>query len=407
MSEELAGLEEQRDVLLKSLRDLEQERASGEIGDDDYTVLKDDYTARAAAVLKAIETGRSAVVRRPRGRAAGGRPRQPPAVRAAASRSAANPAAGTSRAGSRRARPSADGRAAATAAEDLAAATGADADTRPVGDRPAAATGAIDTPADTRPVGDRPPAATGAIDTTADTRPVGDRPPGATGDNTTEAATRPVGKSRAAAGATDKGSGTRPGGSRQAAARRRANPPVPRRQRTVAVSLIVVFAIVAVAGVSVVLFSDGRTGDEPITGSVPDAPTADSRVDDALALETEGKAVEALQLYDEILVSDPDNVEALAYRGWLLKRAGLPDEAMASLDRAVTVDPAFADAHFFRGMVLYQDRDDPAGAVIEFQAFLANNPPPDFVDAVGEVLAQAQAAAAAKATAPTATTAVP
>ena len=152
-----------------------------------------------------------------------------------------------------------------------------------------------------------------------------------------------------------------------------------------------------------VLFSDGRDAGAPITGSVPDMSAGDSRVDDALALETEGKAVEALQLYDEVLASDPDNVEALAYRGWLLKRAGLPDEALESLDRAVAVDPTFADAHFFRGMVLYQDRDDPAGAVVEFEAFLANNPPPDFVDAVGEVLAQAQAAAAAKAAATTTT----
>ncbi|MEA2972305.1 MAG: hypothetical protein QOG82_763 [Actinomycetota bacterium] len=370
MSEELAGLEEQRDVLLKSLRDLEQERASGEIGDDDYTVLKDDYTARAAAVLKAIEAGRSVGVRRPRGRSAGGRPRQPPAVRAAANRAAA---AGTNRPTSRRPRPS---------TEVPAPATRADADTRPVGDRPA--TAATDTAA-----------ATAATDTAP-----------ATGADT--AAATGATDTAAAAGATDAAAGTRAVGSRQAAARRRANPPVPRRQRTVAVSLIVVFAIVALAGVSVVLFSDGRTGDEPITGSVPDATTAvDGRVDDALALETEGKAVEALQLYDEILASDPDNVEALAYRGWLLKRAGLADEALASLDRAVAVDPTFADAHFFRGMVLYQDRDDPAGAVIEFQAFLANNPPPDFVDAVGEVLAQAQAAAAAKATTPTPTTTAP
>jgi hypothetical protein len=69
----------------------------------------------------------------------------------------------------------------------------------------------------------------------------------------------------------------------------------------------------------------------------------------------------------------------------------------------VAVDPTFADAHFFRGMVLLQDRDDPAGAVLEFQAFLANDPPPDFVDAVGEVLAQAQAAATAKAAGATTT----
>ncbi|HVF14391.1 MAG TPA: hypothetical protein VM942_07310, partial [Acidimicrobiales bacterium] len=53
------GLEEQRDVLLKSLRDLEEERDAGEIGEDDYGALKDDYTARAAAVLRAIAAGRS------------------------------------------------------------------------------------------------------------------------------------------------------------------------------------------------------------------------------------------------------------------------------------------------------------------------------------------------------------
>ena len=390
MSEELAGLEEQRDVLLKSLRDLEQERASGEIGDDDYLVLKDDYTARAAAVLKAIEAGRSAGVRRSRGRPAGARPRQPPAVRAAANRDAVRratahrAAAGTSGAGSRRPRPTAKGLAAAPAA----APAGPDTDAAP-----AAAPAGPDTDA-------APPAAPAGPDTDA-------APPAAPAtDGASTAPTAPH------ASDTDRAPGTaadiRPVGNRQAAARRRANPPVPRRQRTVAVSLIIVFAIVALAGVSVVVFSDGRTGDEPITGSVPDASAAvDLRIDDALALENEGKAVEALRLYDEILASDPDNAVALAYRGWLLKRAGLPDEAMASLDRAVSVDPTFADAHFFRGMVLYQDRDDPAGAVIEFQAFLANNPPPDFVDAVGEVLAQAQAAAAAKATATTASTAAP
>ena len=290
MSDELAALHEQRDVLLKSLRDLEQERAAGEVGDDDYAVLKDDYTARAAAVLKAIEAEKSAGRRRS-GSRQGSRPRRPPGAR---------PPAGAASGG-------------------RAAARRAAGDTRP-----------------------------------------------------------PTGKA-----------------ARRAA---RANRPVGRGQRTVAVSLIVAFAIVALGGVSVVLFSDGRTTGAPITGSVPTTSAAGgTKVDQALALETDGKAVEALQLYDEILASEPDNVEALAYRGWLLKRAGLPDQALESLDRAVAVDPTFADAHFFRGMVLYQDRDDPAGAVLEFQAFLANNPPPDFVDSVGEVLAEARDAAGVKA----------
>ncbi len=263
--EERASLEEQRDVLLRSLRDLEAERAAGDIGEADYTTLKDDYTARAAAVLRALDAAS-----RPRPRTAAPRPRPRP----------------------------------------------------------------------------RP-------------RPARGKP--------------------------------------------NANVPVSGRQRTLAVSLAVAFAIVAVAGLSVVIFSGDREPGQPVTGSGPDTSTstatatAPDRVAEALALENDNQPVEALKIYDEILADDPDNVEAHAYRGWLLKRAGLVDEALMSLDRAVTLDPTFPDARFFRGMVLYQDRDDPAGAVEEFKAFLANDPPPEFVAAVQEVLAKAEAAAAAKA----------
>jgi tetratricopeptide (TPR) repeat protein len=68
----LAHLEEQRDFLLRSLRDLERERAAGDIDVDDYQTLMDDYTARAAAVIRAIEEGEAAVAaaRRSRGPAA-------------------------------------------------------------------------------------------------------------------------------------------------------------------------------------------------------------------------------------------------------------------------------------------------------------------------------------------------
>ncbi len=54
-------LEEQRDFLLRSLEDLERERAAGDVDEHDYAALKDDYTARAAAVLRSIEEGRSRV----------------------------------------------------------------------------------------------------------------------------------------------------------------------------------------------------------------------------------------------------------------------------------------------------------------------------------------------------------
>ncbi|HEV3401076.1 MAG TPA: tetratricopeptide repeat protein, partial [Acidimicrobiales bacterium] len=75
---------------------------------------------------------------------------------------------------------------------------------------------------------------------------------------------------------------------------------------------------------------------------------------------------------------------------WILARAGLADPALAALDQAIALNPRYPDAHFFRGMVLYQGRNDPAGAVAEFEAFLANNPPPDSVAAVRDVLERAR-----------------
>jgi tetratricopeptide (TPR) repeat protein len=57
----LASLESERDFLLRSIQDLESEREAGNLEDDRYRELKDDYTARAAAVLRSIEEGRDAV----------------------------------------------------------------------------------------------------------------------------------------------------------------------------------------------------------------------------------------------------------------------------------------------------------------------------------------------------------
>jgi tetratricopeptide (TPR) repeat protein len=62
----LAALEEERDFLLASLDDLEDERAAGDIDDTDYEVLKDDYTRRAAEVIRAVEAQEAAFKSVPR-----------------------------------------------------------------------------------------------------------------------------------------------------------------------------------------------------------------------------------------------------------------------------------------------------------------------------------------------------
>lgn len=67
-------LEDQRATLLRSIEDLDAERAVGDITDDDYRVLRDRYVARAAAVLRALEHDSGEV---PPVSAAGGLPASP------------------------------------------------------------------------------------------------------------------------------------------------------------------------------------------------------------------------------------------------------------------------------------------------------------------------------------------
>ncbi len=217
----LAHLEEQRDFLLRSLQDLERERDAGDIDEADYVTLKDDYTSRAAAVIRAIEEGQAAL-------------------------SAARPNRGS------------------------------------------------------------------------------------------------------------------------AAARRRA--------RTVAISTVAVIALGVLAGVLVAGSSGQRVAGQPVTGSVGGGSGNNDLVR-AHALDQQGNALDALQAYDLVLKSDPKNIEALTYRGWLLARtgasAGAPGEALMqraeqSLEQAITIDPAYPEAHVFRGIVLFRYRGDPARAIVEF-----------------------------------------
>jgi tetratricopeptide (TPR) repeat protein len=52
--ERRAALEDERDHLLASLEDLEREHDAGDLDDADFETLRDDYTARTAAVLRAL-----------------------------------------------------------------------------------------------------------------------------------------------------------------------------------------------------------------------------------------------------------------------------------------------------------------------------------------------------------------
>jgi cytochrome c-type biogenesis protein CcmH/NrfG len=60
------ALEAERDFLLRSIDDLEEERAAGNVDDGTYRELHDDYTARAAAVIRSLDAGADLTVPEPR-----------------------------------------------------------------------------------------------------------------------------------------------------------------------------------------------------------------------------------------------------------------------------------------------------------------------------------------------------
>ncbi len=66
---DVESLEQERQFLLRSLADLDAEHVAGDLDDDDYRTLTDQYTARAAAVLRALE---AAKVAKRRAKAVGG-----------------------------------------------------------------------------------------------------------------------------------------------------------------------------------------------------------------------------------------------------------------------------------------------------------------------------------------------
>lgn len=154
-------------------------------------------------------------------------------------------------------------------------------------------------------------------------------------------------------------------------------------------ALLVVFVVfAAIAGTLVMHTAGNRLPGDNISGSTPTTPVAKllAQAQDQFQAQ---HLLDAVRTYDQVIAIDPANPEALAYKGWLLRLAGhqgndqaLIDRGLASIRAAETARPSYPDAHFFAGETLLRDKNDPAGAISEFQQFLADDPPPDFVPMV-------------------------
>src|SRR5207344_1564926 len=115
----------------------------------------------------------------------------------------------------------------------------------------------------------------------------------------------------------------------------------PGRSFKVPVAVTVVVALAALAGWAVMSSAGDRTPGQNITGSAAAVtPTTagsgvQAKLDQARDLMNQSKVLDAIKLYDVILKDVPNQPEALAYRGWLLHLAGVDQQALDSITKAV------------------------------------------------------------------------
>lgn len=160
------------------------------------------------------------------------------------------------------------------------------------------------------------------------------------------------------------------------------------RRRRLAVIVPLVVVIVFAAVLLPLAISDRGEG-ETITGNAQNqdagtrlADAVEERPDDPTArrvyaryLLDRRQFVDALAQFDAAAELDSSDAESRAYGGWILYLAGLTDDALARIDAAIAADPAYPDAHFFRGLILARERSDQRGAVTELRRFLELAPP--------------------------------
>jgi tetratricopeptide (TPR) repeat protein len=164
-------------------------------------------------------------------------------------------------------------------------------------------------------------------------------------------------------------------------------------------TLLIVIVVAIGSGWLVARQSGQRLSGQSLTGGIEDSTA--SLLSRARATNfVDPKA--AIDLYSQVLGVDPDNVEALTYRAWLLAliARGAGDEikklaflsASSDLERAITIDTKYPDAHCFLGIVRFRLGGDAVGAREQLTICASQNPPAEVKSFVDAIVAEVDAA---------------
>ncbi|HEY0723687.1 MAG TPA: tetratricopeptide repeat protein [Pyrinomonadaceae bacterium] len=136
-----------------------------------------------------------------------------------------------------------------------------------------------------------------------------------------------------------------------------------------------------------------------MTGTSPVAGEAGAALSEGKQAFDRHEYPRAIEAFKKVLAADATNPEAHSYMGFILMQAGHGDGALMAFDKALSRAPNFPMALWGKGMVLYQDKKDFAGARAIFERLLAMMPPGEERNEIAKVMAEIPASGGAAAAA--------
>ena len=174
-----------------------------------------------------------------------------------------------------------------------------------------------------------------------------------------------------------------------------------KRARQTVITLLLVLIVATGTGWLVAKQSGQRLSGQSLSGGIEDSTA--SLLSRARATNFVDPQA-AIELYSQVLGLDPDNVEALTYRAWLLaliaRGAGSAIKQLAflsassDLERAIKIDANYPDAHCFLGIIRFRLAGDAIGSREQLTICESQNPPAEVKSFVESILAEVDAAIA-------------
>ncbi len=109
-----------------------------------------------------------------------------------------------------------------------------------------------------------------------------------------------------------------------------------------------------------------------------------------------GDSTDAITTYKQVLTQNPTNVQALTQEGWLISQSGVTSHnknlialGQALIQKAISYDNKYFEAHLYLGTIYLLDIRDPVMAADQYQIFLKLNPPKTLLSASKPEIIQA------------------